>query len=344
MRVSQPEAESKPMTDESVLFERNAPEPDACVEMYRQMVLIRHFEELALRLNHDGLIHGPVHPYSGQEAIAVGVCANLRRTDRIVSNHRGHGHCIAKGADIKRMMAELFGRRDGYCKGKGGSMHIADFDAGMLGANGIVGAGLPIAAGAAVAAQLEGSDAVAIGFFGDGATGEGPFHEALNIAALLKLPVVWVCENNQYASDTPIDNSLSARNVADLAAGYDMPGQVVDGNDVLAVYAATREVVQRARAGGGPSLLECKTWRHHSHAQRKTPLADRRPAELSAFWATRDPIPAFEAYLQASGILTADQMADIGQSVDCDLSDAVAFAHASPYPAPEEALEDVFAA
>jgi TPP-dependent pyruvate/acetoin dehydrogenase alpha subunit len=312
--------------------------------MYRQMVLIRHFEELALRLRHDGQIHGVVHPYSGQEAIAVGVCATLRLTDRIVSNHRGHGHCIAKGADIKRMMAELFGRRDGYCKGKGGSMHIADFDAGMLGANGIVGAGLPIAAGAAVAAQLEGSDAVAVGFFGDGATGEGPFHESLNIAALLKLPVMWVCENNHYAADTPIESGLAARNVADLAAGYGMPGHVVDGNDVLAVYAAARQAVRRARAGDGPSLLECKTWRQHVHAQRENPPPDRRPPELRALWAARDPIPAFESYLQQHGILTTDQMADVGLSIDEDLAEAVAFADASPYPAPEEALDDVFAA
>jgi pyruvate dehydrogenase E1 component alpha subunit len=331
------------MTVETVLSGRSAPEPAECIEMYRQMVLIRHFEELALKLRHDGSIHGVVHPYSGQEAIAVGVCANLRVTDRIVSNHRGHGHCIAKGADIKRMMAELFGRRDGYCKGKGGSMHIADFDAGMLGANGIVGAGLPIAAGAAVAAQLEGSDSVAVGFFGDGATGEGPFHESLNIAALFKLPVIWVCENNHYAADTPIESGLAARNVADLAAGYDMPGHIVDGNDVLAVYAATREAVRRARAGEGPTLLECKTWRQRVHAQRENPPPDRRPDEVKAYWVARDPIPAFESYLQELRILSADQMADIGLSIDQDLDEAVAFADASPYPAPEEALEDVFA-
>jgi pyruvate dehydrogenase E1 component alpha subunit len=331
------------MTLETALSERIPPEPDACIEMYRQMVLIRQFEELALKLRHDGLIHGVVHPYSGQEAIAVGVCANLRTTDRIVSNHRGHGHCIAKGADVKRMMAELFGRRDGYCKGKGGSMHIADFDVGMLGANGIVGAGLPIAAGAAVAAQLEGSDAVAAGFFGDGATGEGPFHESLNISALMKLPVVWVCENNQYAGDTPIETSLAAHNVADLAAGYGIPGKVVDGNDVLAVYAAAREAVHRARAGSGPSLLECKTWRRHGHAYREVPPPDRRPPDLIADWEARDPIPAFESYLQQRGFVTADQMADVRLSIDHDLADAVAFADASPYPDPEEALEDVFA-
>src|SRR5436305_12927483 len=200
------------------------PEPEKSVEMLRQMVLIRRFDELALELRLAGRIHGVVHPYIGQEAIAVGVCANLRPTDRITSNHRGHGHCIAKGADLGRMMAELFGRRDGYCKGKGGSMHIADFDVGMLGANGIVGAGLPITAGAGLAAQFEGQGGVAVGFFGDGATVEGPFHEALNIAALWKLPVVWVCENNSYAVETPVASALAADNVADLAAGYKMPG------------------------------------------------------------------------------------------------------------------------
>jgi len=223
-------------------------------------------------------------------------------------------------------------------------MHIADFDVGMLGANGIVGAGLPIAAGAALAAQLEGSDGVAVAFFGDGATGEGPFHESLNIAALFKLPVIWVCENNQYAADTPVGSGLSARAVADLAAGYGTPGQTVDGNDVLAVYAAASAAVRRARAGEGPTLLECVTWRHHVHAQREVPPPDRRPSELAAAWAARDPIPAFERYLQQRGLLSPDQAADIALSIDGDLEDAVAFAHASPYPAPEDALDDVFAA
>jgi pyruvate dehydrogenase E1 component alpha subunit len=320
------------------------PDADECIQMYRQMVLIRHFEELALKLRSAGSIHGVVHPYSGEEAIAVGVCANLRSTDRIVSNHRGHGHCIAKGADINRMMAELFGRVDGYCRGKGGSMHIADFDVGMLGANGIVGAGLPIAAGAAVAAQLEGGDTVAVGFFGDGATGEGPFHESLNISALFQLPVIWVCENNQYAGDTPVASGLAAHNVADLAAGYGIPGSVVDGNNVLAVYKAAHEGVRRARSGGGPSLLECKTWRHHVHAIREAPPPDRRPAELKAQWEARDPIPAFERYLQEHRILNPAQMADFQLSVDRSLEEAVAFAEASPYPAPQQALEDVFAA
>ncbi len=321
----------------------DAVDPGLAVELLRQMVLIRRFDELAMELRLAGRIYGVVHPYVGQEAVAVGVCAGLRPTDRIVSNHRGHGHCIAKGADIRRMMAELFGRRDGYCKGKGGSMHIADFDVGMLGANGIVGAGLPIAAGAGLAAQLEGGDAVAVGFFGDGATGEGPFHEALNIAALWKLPVVWVCENNQYAVDTPVERGLAARDVAALAAGYDMPGVIVDGNDVLAVYDAARAAVARARPGDGPTLLECKTWRRHQHAVRDVITPDRRPPEQIAAWTARDPIEIFERRLLAGGILTPDQTADLRQSLEQDLADAVAFAEASPFPAPEEALEDVFA-
>jgi TPP-dependent pyruvate/acetoin dehydrogenase alpha subunit len=313
------------------------------IELLRQMVLIRRFDERALELRLEDRIYGVVHPYIGQEAIAVGVCANLRPTDRIVSNHRGHGHCVAKGANIGRMMAELFGRRDGYCKGKGGSMHIADFDVGMLGANGIVGGGLPIAAGAGLAAQLEGTDNVAVGFFGDGATGEGPFHESLNIASLWKLPVIWVCENNQYAVDTPVASGLAARDVASLAAGYEMPGVIVDGNDVLAVHEAARAAVERARAGEGPTLLECKTWRRHQHALRDVVTPDRRPAELIAHWEARDPIDTFEKRLIERGILNAHQLADIKESVEADLADAVDFAEASPFPAPEEALEDVFA-
>jgi pyruvate dehydrogenase E1 component alpha subunit len=318
-------------------------EASRSVELYRQMMLIRRFEERALELRKEGRIYGVVHPYIGEEAIAVGVCANLRVTDRIVSNHRGHGHCIAKGADIGRMMAELFGRRDGYCKGKGGSMHIADFDVGMLGANGIVGAGLPITAGAGVAAQFEGQGGVAVGFFGDGATGEGPFHEALNIAALWKLPVVWVCENNAYAVETPVASALAADNVADLAAGYKMPGYVIDGNDIEAVYEAARVAVARARAGDGPTLLECKTWRRGAHAQREIPPPDRRPADLIAHWVARDPIATFEQRLTDRQLLDAAQIEEIRQSIDRDLDAAVEFAEASPFPSPEDALADVFA-
>src|SRR5438477_2804832 len=251
-----------PDTEQS---ERGLGNPEL-LAMYRQMVLIRRFDELAMELRLEGRIYGVVHPYIGEEAIAVGVCANLEPTDRLTSTHRGHGHCIAKGADIKRMMAELFGRRDGYCRGKGGSMHIADFDVGMLGANGIVGAGFPIAAGAALAAQFDGNSAVAVGFFGDGATGAGAFHEALNIASLWKLPVIYVCENNQYAVDTPIAAGLATTDVATFAHAYGLPGVAVDGNDIVAVYEAARTAVERARAGEGPSLLECKIFRRSVHA------------------------------------------------------------------------------
>src|SRR4029079_3593709 len=236
----------------------NATEP---VELLRRMILIREFDERAIQLRTAGKIYGAVHPYVGQEAVAVGVCTPLAVTDRVTSTHRGHGHCIAKGADIRRMMAELFGRVDGYCKGKGGSMHIADFAVGMLGANGIVGGGLPIACGAALAAQLDGRGAVTIFFFGDGAAAEGEFHESLNIASLWKLPIVFVCENNQYAANNAVGVQHPRVDIAAHAAPYDMPGVAVDSNAVLAVRAATGTAVARARAGEGPSLLECRTYR-----------------------------------------------------------------------------------
>src|SRR5437667_11093590 len=228
-------------------------------QMLRAMILIREFDELAIKLRTGGKIYGAVHPYVGQEAVAVGVCANLTNADRVTSTHRGHGHCIAKGADVKRMMAELFGRADGYCNGKGGSMHIADFAVGMLGANGIVGGGLPIACGAALAAQLEGKGDVTACFFGDGAAAAGEFHESLNIASLWKLPIVFVCENNQYAANNPVGVQHPRLDIAAHAAPYDMPGVIVDGNDVLAVHAMTGDAVARARQGAGPSLLECQT-------------------------------------------------------------------------------------
>ena len=224
-------------------------------EMYRQMLLIRGFDELAIKLRTAGKIYGAVHPYVGEEAVAVGVCANLTTADRVTSTHRGHGHCIAKGADIRRMMAELFGRVDGYSKGKGGSMHIADFSVGMLGANGIVGGGLPMATGAALAAQLEGKGNVAVCFFGDGAVAEGEFHEALNISSVWKLPIVFVCENNQYAANNAIGVQQRVTDVAVHANSYGFPGFPIDGNDVLGVYQVAHEAVDRARRGEGPTLI-----------------------------------------------------------------------------------------
>jgi TPP-dependent pyruvate/acetoin dehydrogenase alpha subunit len=312
-------------------------------QMLRAMILIREFDELAIQLRVAGKIYGAVHPYVGQEAVAVGVCANLGTTDRVTSTHRGHGHCIAKGADIRRMMAELFGRVDGYCKGRGGSMHIADFAVGMLGANGIVGGGLPIACGAALAAQLEGKGAVTVCFFGDGAAAEGEFHEALNIASVWKLPIVFVCENNQYAANNAVRVQHARVEIAAHAGAYDMPGVVADGNDVLAVRAATGVAVARARRGDGPSLLECKTYRWHFHAMRATPPPESRSADEIASWKARDPIARLERHVLAEGALTAAEIAALRERVAADLADAVAFAEASPFPDPKDLLVDMFA-
>jgi TPP-dependent pyruvate/acetoin dehydrogenase alpha subunit len=315
------------------------------LELLRQMILIREFDLLAVELRTARRIHGALHPYVGEEAVAVGVCAALRPTDRITSTHRGHGHCIAKGADINRMMAELFGRVDGYCKGKGGSMHIADFSIGMLGANGIVAGGLPIACGAALAAQLEDAGGVTACFFGDGATGEGEFHECLNIASLWKLPVIFVCENNQYGAGNAVE---SVRVVADIAAhaqAYGMPGVTVDGNDVLAVRAAARAAVARARRGEGPTLLHCKTFRWLFHAMRDVPPPETRPPDQLADWRARDrdAIARLEDDLTARGIVTATEVQALRDRVRRDLETAVDFAEASPYPDPKDLLADMFA-
>jgi pyruvate dehydrogenase E1 component alpha subunit len=312
--------------------------------MLRKMVLIREFDELALKLRGEGKIYGTVHPYVGQEAIAVGVCANLTNADRVTSTHRGHGHCIAKGADIQRMMAELFGRVDGYCKGKGGSMHIADFSVGMLGANGIVAGGLPLATGAALAAQLDGKNNVAVCFFGDGAVAEGEFHEAMNISAVWKLPIVFVCENNQYAANNAV--AVQHRNVdlAVHAASYGIPGVTVDGNDVLAVHDASRSAIDRARRGEGPTLLECKTYRWYFHAMRAVRPPETRPADEITAWKARDPIARLSADLIARRLLSESDFEGLQRQVHADLQAAVTFADASPFPDPKDILVDMFAA
>jgi pyruvate dehydrogenase E1 component alpha subunit len=311
--------------------------------MLRTMILIREFDERAIALRVAGKIYGAVHPYVGQEAVAVGVCASLTVRDRVTSTHRGHGHCIAKGADIRRMMAELFGRVDGYCKGKGGSMHIADFAVGMLGANGIVGGGLPIACGAALAAQLEGQGNVTVCFFGDGAAAEGEFHEALNIASVWKLPIVFVCENNQYAANNAVGAQHPRADIAAHAAAYAMPGVIADGNDVLEVEAVTRDAVARARRGDGPSLLECKTYRWRFHAMRATPPPETRPAEEIDAWKARDPIARLEQHVLGRALLSADEIGVIRAGVNADLDAAVAFAERSPFPDPKDLLVDMFA-
>jgi TPP-dependent pyruvate/acetoin dehydrogenase alpha subunit len=319
------------------------PSPEKQREMLRLMQTIRRFEERASDDFHEGAIYGVVHCYIGEEAVAVGVCGALNREDQIISTHRGHGHCIAKGADLNRMMAELYGREDGYCKGKGGSMHIADFDIGMLGANGIVAGGFSIVTGAGLAAQLEGEGRVAVCFFGDGASNAGPFHESINIAAAWKLPVIYVCENNLWAVNTPAANSVSVPDVAMRAPGYGIPGEVVDGNDVLAVYEATATAVARARAGEGPSLIECKTYRWRRHTER-VGQADRRPPEEVEEWMQNDPVARLVEHLKAQqGQLSDDEWQAMDEEILAEIEASVAFAEASPFPALDAALDDVFA-
>ncbi|MGE5512314.1 MAG: thiamine pyrophosphate-dependent dehydrogenase E1 component subunit alpha [Bacteroidota bacterium] len=319
------------------------PTPSMQREMLRLMQTIRRFEERASADYHAGKIYGVVHCYIGEEAVAVGVCAALNKDDQIISTHRGHGHCIAKGADLNRMMAELYGREAGYCKGKGGSMHIADFGIGMLGANGIVAGGISIITGAGLAAQLEGKGRVAVSFFGDGASNAGPFHESINIAAAWKLPVIYVCENNLYAAQTSAASTHAMRDVAGRAAGYGIPGVVVDGNDVLAVYEAAREAVARARAGEGPTLLECKTYRWRAHTERKG-QPDYRPKEEIEAWKKEDPIARLIKHLKAQqGQLSEEEWQKMDKEILAAIEKSVAFAEASPFPAPEKALEDVFA-
>ena len=311
-------------------------------EMLRSMQTIRRFEERASDDYQAGAIYGVVHCYIGEEAVAVGICSALNRDDQIISTHRGHGHCLAKGADLNRMMAELYGRQTGYCKGKGGSMHIADFSIGMLGANGIVAGGIPIVTGAGLAAQLEGKGRVAVSFFGDGASNAGPFHESINIAATWKLPMLYVCENNLYSAGTTAAETLALSDVAARAAGYGIPGVVVDGNDVMAVYEAAEAAVNRARAGQGPTLIECKTYRWRGHTERPG-QEDPRPKGEIEEWQQRDPINRFATSLMDQGLLTEEAWQKMDAEILAAIEEAVKFSEESPFPDPEAALEDIFA-
>jgi pyruvate dehydrogenase E1 component alpha subunit len=317
--------------------------PDKQREMLRRMLTIRRFEERASDDYLAGKIYGVVHCYIGEEAVAVGVCSALERADRIISTHRGHGHCIAKGADLNRMTAELYGRQTGYCKGKGGSMHIADFEIGMLGANGIVAGGISIITGAGLAAQMEGKGGVAVSFFGDGASNAGPFHECLNIAAAWKLPMLYVCENNMYAAQTAAASTHALSDVAARAAGYGIPGVIVDGNDIFAVYQAANTAVERARAGGGPTLVECKTYRWRAHTERRGQPDLRDAAEVEA-WRAKDPIALLVRRLKEQGELDDAGLKVMESEITAALDAAVAFAEGSPFPLPEQATDDVFAA
>lgn len=310
------------------------------LKMYEQMLTIRHFEERAGKEFAAGKVPGFVHLYAGEEAVAVGVCIHLTEDDYITSHHRGHGHCIAKGVDIRAMVAELLGREAGACRGKGGSMHIADVHKGMLGANGIVGGGFPLATGAGLTARYNGRGQVAVCFFGDGAANQGTFHESLNLAGIWKLPVVYVAENNGYAESTPVAYHMSCRDISERAAGYNMPGITVDGLNILAVYEAAGEAIARARRGEGPSLIECKTYRYYGHFEGDT-ITYRTKEELEAFM-LRDPIQTLRQSLEGRGLATAEELTAIDQQVQERIDDAWRFAEASPLPAPEDALNDVY--
>jgi pyruvate dehydrogenase E1 component alpha subunit len=311
------------------------------IDMLRKMHTIRAFEEKADQLFALGKVHGTMHLSIGMEATAVGAIAALRPDDYITSTHRGHGHCIAKGGDVRLMMAEFLGKETGYCRGRGGSMHIADVESGNLGATGVVGGGIPTAVGAALSVQLRKTGQVVLCFFGDGAANMGIFHESLNLAAIWKLPVVFVCENNQYAMSMPVARAFPIENIADRAAAYAMPGKVVDGNDVLAVYAAVAEAVDRARAGAGPSLIECKTYRWKGHS--KSDQERYRTREEVAAWKKKDPIARFEAYLLQEGLLNEEQRQAIAKEAQERIEEAVAFAESSPEPRVEEISEGVYA-
>jgi len=310
------------------------------LELYENMVEIRTFEDAAGKNFADGLIPGFVHLYAGEEAVGVGVCAHLTDRDYITSNHRGHGHCIAKGVDIPGMVAELMGKSTGICKGKGGSMHIADVHKGMLGANGIVGGGLPLAVGAALTARTLKTGGVAVCFFGDGASNQGTFHESLNLAAIWKLPVVFVCENNGYAEATPFAYHCSTSDIANRAGGYEIPGVVVDGFDLFAVYEAAGEAIARARRGDGPTLLEAKTYRFYGHFQGDA-ATYRTPAEIALF-RDRDPIDLVRNYALSHGVATAQELDRIDARIKAALDQAWVDAQAAPWPLPEETLTDVY--
>ncbi len=311
------------------------------LEAYRRMKTIREFEERVHVEFAKGGIPGFVHLYAGEEASAAGVCMNLTDDDKIASTHRGHGHCIGKGVDVHGMMAEIYGKRTGTCRGKGGSMHIADLDTGMLGANGIVGGGPPLVCGAALAAKIKGTGGVAVAFFGDGASNQGTTFEALNLASVWKLPAIFVAENNGYAEATAAKFSVSCEDIATRAAGFGMPGITVDGHDFFAVYEATRDAVQRARNGGGPSLVEVKLDRFYGHFEGDN--QNYRPAgEVNRIREQKDCLKRFIARVTGEGLAAAGELAAIDEEVLRLIEDAVAQAKAAPDPLPEDLTTDVY--
>ena len=314
---------------------------DTLIKLYTTMVTIRNFEERGVPETGQRRMSASVHSSAGQEAVPTGVCAHLSDEDYIGSTHRGHGHCIAKGVEPRLMMAELFGRSTGPNKGKGGSMHIADMSKGMLGTNGVVAASVPLAVGAALTSKLKNLGRVAVAFFGDGGANQGVLHESMNLASVWKLPVIFCCENNQYAESTPVEYALSATHVADRAPGYNMPGFHVDGMDVFAVYDAAGEAVARARAGEGPTLLECLTYRFYGHTVFDNPLSYRTKEE-EEYWRSRDPIKLFREAVLPQGEITEEELDQIDREAEASMEEAVKFADESPLPEAVELYDDVY--
>ncbi|MEH7544191.1 thiamine pyrophosphate-dependent dehydrogenase E1 component subunit alpha [Neobacillus vireti] len=309
--------------------------------MYQKMLEIRKFEDRVHELFAQGILPGFVHLYAGEEAVAVGVCAHLNDKDSITSTHRGHGHCIAKGCDLNGMMAEIYGKVTGLCKGKGGSMHIADLDKGMLGANGIVGGGFPLVCGSALTAKYKKTDNISVCFFGDGAQNHGTFHEGINLAAIWKLPVVFVAENNGYAESTPFSYASSCKSIVDRAIGYNIPGIKVDGKDVLAVYQAAEEAVQRARRGEGPTLIECVTYRNYGHFEGDAQKY-KTEHEKTEHKQEKDAILLFRNHLLNEQLMAEKELISLEESVQEAVNQAVKFSEESPYPSPSELLTDVY--
>jgi len=314
---------------------------DKLVNMYSKMVEIRKFEETVSKLFAEGLAPGLVHLYIGEEAVAVGACANLRKDDYITSTHRGHGHCIAKGGDMRKMMAEVLGKETGYCKGRGGTMHICDYDIGVVGCSGIVGSGIPIAAGVGLSIKLRKTNQVCACFFGDGASNTGAFHEGINMAALWKLPVIFICENNLYGITVHQSRSTSVKDIASRAAAYNIPGIIVDGMDVIAVHNAVYEAAKRVREGAGPSLIECKTYRFRGHHEGDN--WPYRTKEEIQQWEKRCPVKGFRTKLVENKVLTEEEADAIERKCAANIEDVVRYAKESPYPKPEGVLENLFA-
>ena len=317
------------------------PDKKTSLWLYETMMTIRQFEERARREADSGKPIGGIHSSVGQEAVPVGICTHLRKDDYLLGNHRSHHHCLAKGVDMKEMMAELMGKATGTNKGKGGTMHIADKEVGMLGANGVIGSNVPVAVGAALSAQIRGTDQVAVVFFGDGGANQGALHESINLAAIWKLGVIFVCENNRYAEATPVEYSLAGGSVAGRGAGYGIPGVEVDGQDVLAVSEVAREAVRRARAGEGPTLIEALTYRYYGHFGADDPLTYRTQEE-EEYYRSRDCIETFKTRLLEDETATGQELEAIDEQIMKAVDDAVKFADDSPWPEPEEMVSDVY--